>query len=257
MLLSSHYILFTEINEDCVVVKYIDLSQLELTSEEHCIFLNHFENNLLKMHASVTVESVAEDGLILKSLHSDQLELSYNLIKNYCQAYQKGKANVSNCEFSEDVIFPTRNPLFPLIFWFDGTFALKSENNLCIWVYNGDICTQLVDVIVNSTSFRTSEFIYTAAGQDVTNEINRIVKERGKPFNIGQMYVTDGGQLKARQIFHTPSLNKMPLSKDERYYQCALNTIANCLKQANKKLRANSIAFPDLSSGKQTKFNDK
>ena len=220
-----------------------------MTIEEHCVFLSHFEKDILQMHTSVIIESVAEDGLILKSLHSDHLDQAHYQIKNYCQAYQRGKANTGNFEFSDDEIIPTRNSFLPLIFWYDGTFAIRSLNNLCIWIYNGDISTQEVDVIVNATSSRTSELINAAAGQAVTNEVDKIVKERGRPFEKGQIYVTGGGKLKARHIFHTPSLDKVPHTNEDKCYQYAINTIVNCLNRTNKKLKLNSIAFPDLGSG--------
>ena len=162
-----HYISFVfliEINED-YIIKYFDLSDLEMTTEEHCVFLSHFEKDILQMHKSVTIESVAEDGLILKSLHGSQLNQAYKQIENYYHAYKNGKAVANKIELSDDIIIPTGNPFFPLIFWYDGTFAIRSVNNLCIWIYNGDISTQVVDVIVNVTSSRTSEIISAAAGR--------------------------------------------------------------------------------------------
>ena len=220
-----------------------------MTNEEHSVFLSHFQRDISLIH-SVAIESVDEDGLILKALHTSQLDQANKQIKDYCRAYQKEYDGENKFEFSNNAIIPTKNPFFPLIFWFDGIFALRSLNNLCVKIYNDDICNLKVDVIVNAINSRTSQYINAAAGQAVTNEVENIIKERGKPFQIGQIYATRGGRLQARNIFHISSLHKMPSVSDDKYYQNVKDTVLSCLNRANKSQKASSIVFPDISSGK-------
>ena len=94
--------------------------------------------------------------------------------------------------------------------------------------------------------------VLKAAGHVTVDEVDKVIKERGKPFQMSQIYFTSGGHMQAKNIFHTPSLNRIFNANYDTYNQNVMNTIVSCLHLANKKQKAMSITIPDISLGTKT-----
>ncbi|XP_076118298.1 protein mono-ADP-ribosyltransferase PARP15-like [Mytilus galloprovincialis] len=117
-------------------------------------------------------------------------------------------------------------------------------------IVKGNIATQEIDVIVNTTNAElkldkagpSSQAILSAAGNSIQSECN--VKYPFK-INPGDVAITGPGYLEALNIFHIylPHYND---SEDEKYIHTALNV---CLTKADS-LGNQSIAFPALGTGK-------
>jgi O-acetyl-ADP-ribose deacetylase (regulator of RNase III) len=116
-----------------------------------------------------------------------------------------------------------------------------------IKVYVGDITESDCDVIVNAANSWLKRgggvcgAIWDAAGDQIADEIDQSVL----PLNHGEVFVTSGGDLKAKYIFHAvgPIWHGGNDGEDE--------ALANCYYNACAKARgiAKSICFPCISTG--------
>ncbi|XP_048244604.1 protein mono-ADP-ribosyltransferase PARP14-like isoform X2 [Haliotis rufescens] len=124
-----------------------------------------------------------------------------------------------------------------------------SSSSIQINIVSGEIATEQVDVIVNSTSNgldlnngAVSKSILQRAGMVIQNECSQKYPSGVHP---GCFAISSGGMLSCRQIYHTclPSW-----TQDANGQQVLQDLIRDCLQEAHKK-RYQSIAFPALGTG--------
>ncbi|XP_046342281.2 protein mono-ADP-ribosyltransferase PARP14-like isoform X2 [Haliotis rufescens] len=124
-----------------------------------------------------------------------------------------------------------------------------SSSSIQINIVSGEIATEQVDVIVNSTSHVldlnygvVSKSILQRAGMVIQNECSQKYPSGIRP---GCFAISSGGMLNCRQIYHTclPSW-----TQGTNGQQVLQELIRDCLQEAHSK-RYQSIAFPALGTG--------
>lgn len=126
------------------------------------------------------------------------------------------------------------------------------EHGTTLFVKQGDITAEAVDVIVNNAnSYLIHDDglaldIVTKGGPKIQEESNLIIKRFGNPIPTGNVVSTSGGDLPCKKVYHAvgPIYTK-------KGFECPLQlkrTIENSLKVATL-MKMNSIAMPALCTG--------
>ena len=124
-------------------------------------------------------------------------------------------------------------------------------------VYEGNICKETSDVIVNSTNgelkHRTGlpAAIVKAGGKSIQDECDEIMKtRRHSPLAPGEVVVTKAGNLPSNRILHAvaPKWDTYSQSKKNEARNALFNALLNSLKVASQN-SATSISIPAIGSG--------
>ena len=124
-------------------------------------------------------------------------------------------------------------------------------------VYEGDICKEKTDAIVNSANEQLKHnvglprAIVKAGGKSIQDESDEIMKKKGSSsLQPGNVVVTSAGNLPCKVIVHAVGprwANYSPYQKDTAK-GVLLNVVLNSLKAASQ-YGAKSISMPAISSG--------
>jgi len=128
--------------------------------------------------------------------------------------------------------------------------ADKEKNNIvykdiCIELYEGDICKVEVEAIVNAANNRfwmgggVAGAIKRGGGEIIEKEA---VKQGPKP--VGEVVVTSAGKLPAKYVIHAAVMGQDLKTDKDKIATATYNT----LLEANK-LKVKSIAFPAFGTG--------
>ncbi len=130
------------------------------------------------------------------------------------------------------------------------TYSIKVSKIQEINLLIGDIIGLNVDVIVNPTDTQLytevkgtiSNQIWEKGGENVQKEIQKL--REGKKLDLNNVYITKGGNFKAKYLFHVP-LRPLKSKKLGRTPSDVFDVVLNVLGMTRKK-NLNSIAIPSL-----------
>ena len=118
----------------------------------------------------------------------------------------------------------------------------------------GDITNPKVDIVVNPANGvgvmgrGVAGAITEAGGASISEEAKRLVKERGKPFEAGDVYITGSGDLWRRGILKIYHAVTMQFPGGLTSVDIVNKLMIDVLELAIKN-KINSIAFPGLGTG--------
>ncbi len=127
------------------------------------------------------------------------------------------------------------------------------SNNVKLFVYQGDLTQEKVDVIVNPANERlehchgAAEAISKAGGKIIQSQSNDIMRKRRKDLSAGEVETTAAGRLPCKLIVHAVGPRRSEHDKDSAK-KCLYNAVMNSLKIASEN-GAESISIPAISSG--------
>jgi len=137
-------------------------------------------------------------------------------------------------------------------------FTLASTSYPKIALYHGDITRLKCDAIVNAANSQMlgcfvpghnciDNCIHSAAGLQLRDECNALMKKQGHEEFTGQAKLTKGYNLPCRYVIHTvgPIVDVRPTLKDQADLA---NCYKSCLSLAEKE-KLKSIVFPCISTG--------
>ena len=126
-------------------------------------------------------------------------------------------------------------------------------NNKMIKIFNGDLTSLSVDVIVSSDN----NYLYMDG--DLASKIREIGGEfifvdaqdfveitRGRSLKLGEVAITPAGMLKAKKIFHAVTVD---LDTKERVSAIHISEIVKYCLKLTRNARYKSIAFPLIGTG--------
>ena len=132
------------------------------------------------------------------------------------------------------------------------------KGKLCLW--QGDIATLNVDAIVNAANSKLlgcfipmhnciDNVIHSAAGLQLRQDCDRIMKMQGVDEDIGKAKITDAYNLPSKYVIHTvgPAIPQGSLPSEEDVEKLA-SCYKSCLDIAGAN-KLNSIAFCCISTG--------
>ena len=127
--------------------------------------------------------------------------------------------------------------------------------NVKISVYEGDICKEKTDAIVNSANEQLKHSaglpraIVKAGGKSIQDESDEFMKKRNN-LQPGEVVVTKAGNLPCNVIVHAvgPRWGKYSHFHKETARNALFNAVLNSLKVASQN-GATSISMPAISSG--------
>lgn len=129
--------------------------------------------------------------------------------------------------------------------------------NVKISVYEGDICKEKTDVIVNSAneqlkhSVGLPRAIVKAGGKSIQDESDEIMKKQGsRNLQPGVVVITNAGNLPCKLIVHAvgPRWTNYSNNQKETAKSALYNAVHNSLTDASRR-GATSISMPGISSG--------
>ena len=132
-------------------------------------------------------------------------------------------------------------------------FFCTLSNNVNVFVYQGDLVEEKVDVIVNPANERldhcggAAEAIAKAGGKTIQNESNEIMRKRRKCLVAGEVETTAAGKLPCKFIVHAVGPRRSEHNK-ESAEKALFAAVMNSLKTASTN-DAHSISIPAISSG--------
>ena len=132
-------------------------------------------------------------------------------------------------------------------------FSCTLSNNVNVFVYQGDLVQEKVDVIVNPANERlehcgrAAEAIAKAGGKTIQSESNEIMKKRRKDLVAGEVDITAAGKLPCNFIIHAVGPRRSEHTK-ESAEKALFVAVMNSLKIASMN-NAHSISIPAISSG--------
>lgn len=137
-----------------------------------------------------------------------------------------------------------------------GYVKYSPGNGVTVLIYQADIVKAETNVIVNAANEYLShgggvaEAIASAAGPKLVEASKKHVKNKG-PLSVGDVTHTTSGILKCNNVLHAVGPKWGELD-DEMCCTMLEKTFFNALEYANKKLEAQSISIPAISSGRKT-----
>ena len=127
--------------------------------------------------------------------------------------------------------------------------------NVKVSVYQGDICKEPVDAIVNPANERLEHIVGAAAaivkagGKSIQEESDEIMKKR-RCLAPGDVVVTKAGNLPSNLIVHAvgPRWDNYASNGKDTAKNILFSAVLNSFKRANQN-RARSVSMPAIGSG--------
>ena len=123
-----------------------------------------------------------------------------------------------------------------------------------VFVYQGNITKETVDVIVNPAnehlhhSAGAAEAIVKAGGKSIQDESDAIMRKRCYVLNPGEVVATKAGNLRCNLIIHVVGPRWANYYQKDTAKKVLLSAVLNCLTSASH-YGATSISIPAISSG--------
>ena len=123
-----------------------------------------------------------------------------------------------------------------------------------VFVYQGNITKETVDVIVNPAnehlhhSAGAAEAIVKAGGKSIQDESDAIMRKRRYVLSPGEVVLTKAGNLRCNFIIHVVGPRWANYYQKDTAKKVLLSAVLNCLTSASQ-YGATSISIPAISSG--------